>query len=222
MAFLEQGGGLVLVYIFPDINYFRIFVPEIQILRKSLMSVIFLPAQFWGWKSGKKKAHRIKKNPRDTGRVCLGHLGGQTGLYRLVSQGLPVAYHRKTDTKGPFYRDTDRVSQGYPAVQGVFRNFMWFFIVCLFCSLENGCANFMAAWPRLSLQNYCHSCSRVWTLFFRITASPSVWPLIPCPIWLDDLKVVTRGCKTSWDPGNKGLPRVSCAFWNPFCTGATL
>ena len=75
-------------------------------------------------KSGKKKAHKLKKNPRDTGRVSLGHPAGQTGVYRPVSQGFPVIYCRKRDRKGHFCRDTGRVSQGHPAIQGVFRNFM--------------------------------------------------------------------------------------------------
>ena len=39
-------------------------------------------------RSGKKKAHKIKKDPRDTGLVSLGHPAGQTGVYRPVSQGL--------------------------------------------------------------------------------------------------------------------------------------
>ena len=32
--------------------------------------------------SGKKRAHKLKKNARDTGRVSLGHPAGQTGVYR--------------------------------------------------------------------------------------------------------------------------------------------
>ena len=71
--------------------------------------------------SGKKRAHKLKKNPRDTGRVSLGHPAGQTGVYRPVSRGLPVIYYRKTDRKGHFCRDTGRVSQGHPAIQEVFR-----------------------------------------------------------------------------------------------------
>ena len=85
--------------------------------------------------SGEKRAHKLKKNPRDTGRVSLGHPAGQTGVYRPVSQGFPVRYYRKADRKGHFWRDTGRVSQGHPAIQGVFRNFMCFFLMCLFCSL---------------------------------------------------------------------------------------
>ena len=85
--------------------------------------------------SGKRKAHELKKNPRDTGRVSLEHPAGQTGVYRPVSQGFPVICYRKTDTKGHFCRDTGRVSQGRPAIQGVFRNFMYFFLMRLFCSL---------------------------------------------------------------------------------------
>ena len=85
----------------------------------------------------KKRAHNLKKNPRDTGRVSLGHPAGQTGVYRPVSQGLPVIYYRKTDRKGHFCWDTGRMSQGHPAIQEVFRKFMWFFLMCLFCSLVN-------------------------------------------------------------------------------------
>ena len=47
--------------------------------------------------SGKKKAHKLKKIPWDTGRVSLEHPAGQTGLYRAVSQRLPVVHKRKTD-----------------------------------------------------------------------------------------------------------------------------
>ena len=39
------------------------------------------------------------------------------------------------DRKGHFCRDTGRVSQGHLASQGVFRNFMWSYLMCLFCSL---------------------------------------------------------------------------------------
>ena len=74
--------------------------------------------------SGKKRAHKLKKNPRDAGRVSRGHPAGQTGVYRPVSRGLPVIYYRKTDRKGHFCRDTGRVSQGHPAIQEVFRKFM--------------------------------------------------------------------------------------------------
>ena len=90
-------------------------------------------------KSGKKRAHKLKNNPWDAGRVSLEHPAGQTGVYRPVSQGFPVIYYRKTDRKGHVCRDTGRVSQGHPAVQGVFRNFMWFFLMCLFCFLSNLC-----------------------------------------------------------------------------------
>ena len=69
-------------------------------------------------KSGKKRAHKLKKNPRDTRRVYLGHPAGQTAVYRPVSQGIPVIYFRKKDREGHFCRDTGRVSQGHPAIQG--------------------------------------------------------------------------------------------------------
>ena len=90
---------------------------------------------FCGTFSGKKRAHKLKKNLWDTGRVSLGHPAGQTGVYRPVSQGLPVICYRKTDRKGQFCRDTGRVSQGHSAIQEVFRKFMYFFLMCLFCSL---------------------------------------------------------------------------------------
>ena len=65
--------------------------------------------------SGKKRAHKLKKNARDTGRVSLGHPAGQTGVYRPVSgQGLPVIYYRRTARKGIF--------AGMPA--GCLTNFM--------------------------------------------------------------------------------------------------
>ena len=79
---------------------------------------------------------KLKKNAWDTGRVSLGHPAGQTGVYRPASQGFPVNYYRKTDRKGHFCQDTGRVSQGHPAIQGFFRNLMWFFLMCLFCSLK--------------------------------------------------------------------------------------
>ena len=59
--------------------------------------------------SGKTKAQKLRKNPRDTGRVSLEHPAGQTGVYRLVSQGFPVIYNRKIERKGHFGRDTGRV-----------------------------------------------------------------------------------------------------------------
>ena len=74
--------------------------------------------------SGKRRAHKLKKNARDTGRVSLGHPPGQTVVYRPVSQRFLVIYYRKTDRKGHFCRDTGRVSQGHPAIQGIFRKFM--------------------------------------------------------------------------------------------------
>ena len=77
--------------------------------------------------SGKKRVHKLKQNPQDTGRVSLGHLAGQTGVYRPVSQGFPVNCHRSGQTRA--------FLPGHPAIQGVFRYFMWFFLVCL-CSLN--------------------------------------------------------------------------------------
>ena len=52
--------------------------------------------------SGKKRAHKLKKNLRGTGRVSLGHPAGQTGVYRPVSQGLPVIYYKKNGQKRAF------------------------------------------------------------------------------------------------------------------------
>ena len=70
-----------------------------------------------------------------TGRASLGHTAGQTGVYRPVFQGFPVVYFRRTDRKGQFCQDTGRVSRGHPAIQRVFVIFMWFFLMCHFCSL---------------------------------------------------------------------------------------
>ena len=95
---------------------------------------VFLEGSF-GNDSENNRAHKLKKNPRNTGWVFLGHPAGQTGVYRPVSQGLPNIYYRKTDRKRNFCRDTGRVSQGHPAIQRVFRNFMCIFLMCLFCSL---------------------------------------------------------------------------------------
>ena len=77
-----------------------------------------------------KRAHKLKENPRDTGRVSLGHLAGQTAVYWPVFQGFPAICFRITDRKGHFCRDTGRVSH-----PGGFRNFMWSFLMFLFCSL---------------------------------------------------------------------------------------
>ena len=76
-----------------------------------------------GISPGKKRAHKLKKNARDTGRVSLGHPAGQTGVYRPVSQGFPVNCYRKTDRKGHFLpghrpgcpRDT-RPSRGFSEI----------------------------------------------------------------------------------------------------------
>ena len=56
--------------------------------------------------SGKKKG---------IGRVSLGHAAGQTGVYQ---SGFPDVYSRKSARKEHFCRDTGRVFQGHPAVQG--------------------------------------------------------------------------------------------------------
>ena len=56
--------------------------------------------------SGKERAHKLKKNVWDTGRVSLEHPAGQTGVYRPVSQGFPVNYSRKTDRKGAIFAGT--------------------------------------------------------------------------------------------------------------------
>ena len=59
--------------------------------------------------SGKQKAHKLKKNPQDF-------------LFFTVE---------KTDRKEQFCRDTGRVSQGRPAVQGGVRNSKWFLLTFL-------------------------------------------------------------------------------------------
>ena len=84
-------------------------------------------------KSGKKAAHKLKKNPRNTGRVFPGHPAGQTGVYWPVSQKFPVVYSKKNNC-----RDTGRVSQKHPALQWEwgFRNFMCF-IFCAFSAPYN-------------------------------------------------------------------------------------
>ena len=64
------------------------------------------------------KRHINLRNPQDTGRVFFVTPGGQTGVYRPVSQRFPVTHCRKID------RNTGRVSQGRLAVQAVFRKFM--------------------------------------------------------------------------------------------------
>ena len=90
----------------------------------------------------KKGAHKLKRIPTGTPG------GTNRGLPAGVP-GFPVICYRETDRKGPFCRDTGRVSQGHPAIQGIFTNFMWFFIMCLFCFLvlpfgdkvTRGCGN---------------------------------------------------------------------------------
>ena len=72
-----------------------------------------------------RKRHIKLRHPRDTGRVTLGHPAGQTGVYRPLS-------HNAKKKKVLFCRDTGRSSQGHLTVQAVFRNFMWFFLMCLF------------------------------------------------------------------------------------------
>ena len=49
--------------------------------------------------SGKRKAHKLKKNARDTGRVPLGHQAGQTG--RCPRHFLLIAIEKRTE-KGVF------------------------------------------------------------------------------------------------------------------------
>ena len=64
-----------------------------------------------------EKNGKLKKNTRDTGRVSLRHPAGQTGVYRPVSQGFPVIYHRKTDRKGllfPGHRPGVPGTPGHP------------------------------------------------------------------------------------------------------------
>ena len=54
--------------------------------------------------SGNKQAHKLKRNPRDTGRVSLGQTAGQTGVYQPASQKFPAVRYRKIDRKGHFAR----------------------------------------------------------------------------------------------------------------------
>ena len=69
----------------------------------------------------KQKAHKLKKSPRDTGRVSMGHPAGQTGVSRAVFQGCCFFFcFRKTDRKGHFLWDSGRLSQGHQAVQDFF------------------------------------------------------------------------------------------------------
>ena len=64
-------------------------------------------------KSQEKRKHMIlKKNPWGTGRVSLGHPTGRAGVYQLVSQGFSCCLLTEVA------RDTSRVSEGHPAVQG--------------------------------------------------------------------------------------------------------
>ena len=82
--------------------------------------------------SGKKKAHKLQKEGRDTSRVSLGHPAGQTGVYRPVSQELPVIYYRKPERKGLFLPGHRPGVPRNPAIEGGFRNFTWFFLMCRF------------------------------------------------------------------------------------------
>ena len=59
-----------------------------------------------------------------------GHPAGQTGVYRPVSQGLPVACSRKSWHFSS--QDTGRVSERHPAVQVLFRKILWDFFLCAF------------------------------------------------------------------------------------------
>ena len=61
--------------------------------------VLFLASE----KSGKKRAHKLKKNAWGHRP---GHPAGQTGVYRPVSQGFPVNCCTKTDRKGHFFCGT--------------------------------------------------------------------------------------------------------------------
>ena len=89
----------------------------------------------------------LHKNQGWKGRTNLrkipGHGPGVPGTPGGTNRALPAdvpaisfTYCRKTDRKGHLCRDTGRVSQGHPAIQGFFRNFTWFFLMCLFCSLK--------------------------------------------------------------------------------------
>ena len=69
-----------------------------------------------------KKTHELKKNPRDTRRVSLGHPAGQTRVYQPVSQKFLVVYCTKAD-----------ILQGHrPGVPGTLgrpRGFQKFYVI---------------------------------------------------------------------------------------------
>ena len=73
--------------------------------------------------SGKKGAHKLKKNPRDTDRVSLGRPAGQTGVCRPVSRELPAIYYRKIDRKRAFLPGHRPGVPGTPGRPGRFQKF---------------------------------------------------------------------------------------------------
>ena len=75
--------------------------------------------------------------------------GGPPGVHWPVSQGSLVVYHRKAHRKEQLCRDTGR----HPAVQWVFRKFMWFFLMCLICSLWLSVEQWM--WSKVQNQYAC-------------------------------------------------------------------
>ena len=84
--------------------------------------------------SGKKKAHRLKINPRDTGQVSLGHPAGQTGVYGPVSQKFSAIY-KKNGQKRAFLPGHRPGVPGTPGHRVGFQKFYAIFLMCLFCSL---------------------------------------------------------------------------------------
>ena len=72
---------------------------------------------------GKRKAHKVNRNPQDTFRVSLGLPAGQTGVYQTVSQGFPVVYQRQTDRKDTFLPGHRPGVSGTPGRPRAFQKF---------------------------------------------------------------------------------------------------
>ena len=104
--------------------------------------------------SGKKRAHKFKKNARDTGRVSLGHPAGQTGVYRPVSQGVPVNYYRKTLRKGHFFFPGHR--PGVPGTPGHPGGFQKIYVIFSYVPFLLSMISFKL-WDTLWEQLFCQS-----------------------------------------------------------------
>ena len=70
---------------------------------------------------------KILQNQERKGHINSRERDKQGSTGRCPRDFLLFVYHRKTDRKGHFSRDTSRVSLGHPAMQGAFRN------LCDFC-----------------------------------------------------------------------------------------